>query len=62
MIVANGEAPDIEKLERSEFVLDTDEYAKLKTESDAQVSKVKLMGTILGHFVRMCFLDHRSSF
>ena len=40
MIEANEQAPDIEKLERSEFVLDTEEYARLKTDSDQQVAKV----------------------
>ncbi|XP_075245567.1 cilia- and flagella-associated protein 43-like isoform X2 [Convolutriloba macropyga] len=39
MIEANEQAPDIEKLERSEFVLDTEEYARLKTDSDQQVAK-----------------------
>lgn len=30
MITANDETPEIEKLERQEFILDIDEYERLK--------------------------------
>ncbi|XP_063718204.1 cilia- and flagella-associated protein 43-like isoform X2 [Symsagittifera roscoffensis] len=39
MIESNEAAPDIEKLERNEFVLDTDDYNRMKAEGDQQVAK-----------------------
>lgn len=34
MIAANEEVPDIEKLERQEFILDIEEHERLKVNSD----------------------------
>lgn len=34
MIAANEEVPDIEKLERQEFILDTEEHERLKVNRD----------------------------
>ena len=43
MIESNEAAPDIEKLERNEFVLDTDDYNRMKAEGDQQVAKVSVI-------------------
>ena len=41
MIEANEEAPDIEKLDRQEFVLDTDELQRHKEEVERQTGAVR---------------------
>lgn len=41
MIEANEEAPDIEKMDRQEFVLDTDELQHHKEEVEKQTSAVR---------------------
>ena len=40
MIAANEQLPDIERLERHNFILDTEEYQRLQAEEDQLIEKV----------------------
>ena len=40
MIKANEELPDMEKLERHEFILDTEEHQRLLREEEAVIAQV----------------------
>ena len=41
MISSNEQVPDIEKLERSEFILDTEEHLRHKEEEEKEIGAVK---------------------
>lgn len=41
MISTNEQFPDIEKLERHEFILDTEEYLKMQAEEDQLIQQVR---------------------
>lgn len=43
MIASNDQLPDIEKLERQEFILDTEEHQRLQVEEDALIQQVGRM-------------------
>lgn len=41
MIVTNDQLPDIEKLERHEFILDTEEHQRLQAEEEQLIQEVR---------------------
>ena len=41
MIATNEQVPDIERLERAEFILDTEEHIRHKEEEEKQIAAVK---------------------
>ena len=41
MMATNAELPDIERLERQEFILDTDEHQRIQAEEEQLIVKVR---------------------
>ena len=41
MIATNADLPDIERLERQEFILDTEEYHRIQAEEEQLIERVR---------------------
>ena len=56
MMAANEGLPDIERLERHDFVLDTEEYQRLQAQQDSLIEQVGTLSlcALSGSLVKSC--------